>query len=48
MFLLPVDKKNPLMFAIVDGLQSSKDQSELMTQKQAWDKLAAAKVSRDC
>ena len=30
------------MFAIVDGQKYSKDQSGLMTQKQAWDKVAAA------
>ena len=35
-----------MKFAIVDGQKCSKDQSGLMTQKQAWDKLAAAKVSR--
>ena len=30
------------MFAIVDGLKYSKDQSESVTQKQTWDKVAAA------
>ena len=30
------------MFAIVDGLKYSKDQSESVTQKQTWDKFAAA------
>ena len=41
-FFQLIKKKNPLKFAIVDGLKYSKDQSESVTQKQTWDKFAAA------